>query len=117
MIQRTPRSQNTAEGGRKRRSRDALSKFIFPRQLIGECWRSEGEEKEYYVADIVYSRAFRDTCLYCIPYDESIQHNTTPHSTNLIVHKDKETFNYDYVRNRVEPVSYTHLTLPTTPYV
>ena len=55
-----------------------------------------------YVVDIGYRREFRDTCLYCIPYDESIQHNTTLHSTNLVVHKDKETFNNDYVRNRVE---------------
>ena len=50
---------------------------------------------------------------------DRIRGNLGEHFSNymFIVMDDDGDLFYDYTNHRVGPVSYTHLTLPTTPYV
>ena len=55
-----------------------------------------------------------------LPITDKLVHmlGLLPRENEYLFRKGKlENFRYGFRRHRVKPVSYTHLTLPTTPYV
>ena len=101
-AQRLQSPESHTDSFRKRKGREALIKFVFPRQLIGRRWRTEDDGMERYVVGIGYHHVHRDTCLYCLPYADHREKSTTQASTNLILYDETNVFDYDYVRTRVQ---------------
>jgi len=89
-------------GTRKKESLEALRKFIFPQNMIGNYWRDEEDGAEYYVKEIRYFSEYSATCAYCTPYLANDGSNAVVLATRPETYEDHLIFDYEYVRNRVQ---------------
>lgn len=91
-----------ANGNKKKRSQEALRKFIFPQNMIGSYWRDEEDGVQYYVKEIRYFSEYSATCAYCTPYLANDGRNALVLATRHGTYEDHLIFDYEYVRNRVQ---------------